>query len=212
VEKMTRKRAVELTGGLSSPSKMPCKAYGIPALISCPTGTILAKIEGTVCHECYALNHFYQMPVVKNAQQNRYNLTKEDEWVDGMVYLLDHQRNDHFRWHDSGDVYSVEYFKKIIRVCKRTPQIKHWLPTKEGKMVIEYQGTIPNNLMVRVSASKINKGPLHAFEYTSTVVDDNHELWGFECWATSDFGDGSCGNCRACWNKDIKNISYRLHK
>ena len=53
-------------GGLSQTSKMPCKSWGISAK-ECKTGGKLAKVEGTVCHGCYALKGAYVWPVVEKA-------------------------------------------------------------------------------------------------------------------------------------------------
>ena len=54
----TIKQALDIVGGLSAPSKMPCSSYSISAT-RCVTGSKLAKIEGTVCHNCYALKGNY---------------------------------------------------------------------------------------------------------------------------------------------------------
>ena len=51
---MKLKEAKEITGGLSNPSKMPGKAYSIPAS-RCNVGSRLAKVKGSVCEGCYAL-------------------------------------------------------------------------------------------------------------------------------------------------------------
>ena len=45
-------------GGLGYPSKMPGTSYGISAH-DCITGAKLAKVEGSVCHGCYALKGNY---------------------------------------------------------------------------------------------------------------------------------------------------------
>jgi hypothetical protein len=37
-----------------------------------------------------------------------------------------------FRWHDSGDVQDLKHLAKIFKVARLTPNIKHWLPTREA--------------------------------------------------------------------------------
>jgi hypothetical protein len=49
---------------MSNTSKMPCPSFSLPAQ-ACKVGAKLAKIEGSVCHGCYALKGFYNMPTVK---------------------------------------------------------------------------------------------------------------------------------------------------
>ncbi len=53
-KRMKVSEARAAVGGLSQTSKMPCKSWGISAK-ACKTGGKLAKVEGTVCHGCYAL-------------------------------------------------------------------------------------------------------------------------------------------------------------
>ena len=50
------------------------------------------------------------------------------QWVQAMVVLIDKQ--PWFRWHDSGDIQSLEHLEKIFEVCRLTPETSHWLPTR----------------------------------------------------------------------------------
>ena len=63
--------AREYVGGLSDPSKVPGKAYGLPAQ-KCNVGGKLRKIEGSTCFDCYAYDRgMYVMSNVKKAQARR---------------------------------------------------------------------------------------------------------------------------------------------
>ncbi len=196
--------AREITGGLSKPSKMPGMAYSIPAQ-RCKIGSLLAKKKGSVCHGCYALKGFYRMPVVKKALERRYQSLDHPQWVDAMVSLV--RPHGWFRWHDAGDLQSVEHLRKICNVCDATPDTAHWLPTREVSIVMDYlktYGSFPDNLVCRVSSPLINSPPL-PYPNTSTVVSDGTET----CPALQQ--DNKCGSCRDCWNKEIKNIAYAKH-
>ena len=46
------------------------------------------------------------------------------------------------------------------------------------------------------------------FDYTSTV-HHNKQAIGHDC--PSRFQDNECRDCRACWNKEVKNVSYHKH-
>jgi hypothetical protein len=67
---MNKTEALQITGSLSKPSKMPGKAYGLPAK-ECKTGSKLAKIPGSTCSSCYALKGCYVFKVVQEAQYTR---------------------------------------------------------------------------------------------------------------------------------------------
>jgi hypothetical protein len=100
--------------------------------------------------------------------------------------------------------------EKIVMVCNGTPTIKHWLPTREVKIVSDYlkiYKKFPDNLTVRASAPMIDGKPPN-FEHTSTVHHKQKPI-GHDC--PSRFQDNECRDCRACWSKEIKNVSYHKH-
>ena len=194
-------------GGLSKTSKMPCKSWGISAK-ACKTGSKLAKVEGTVCHGCYALKGAYVWPVVEKAHAKRLDAIYTTGWVDAMVTAINGDK--YFRWFDSGDIQSDEHLTNIVRVAIATPNTKHWLPTKEYLMISRFMrkhGSFPKNLVVRVSSPNIDQAPVKHYRHTSTV--HTGKPFGRECIAHKQ--DNECKDCRACWNPRIKNISYKYH-
>ena len=200
-------------GTLSNPSKMPSYAWGISAY-ECMVGSLLAKINGTVCKKCYALKGRYIFKPVKLAHKKRLNAIKKPEWVDYMAELLTlkykrlaKSRLFH-RWFDSGDLQSYEHLMKIFEVCKLTPHIKYWLATREYQIIskIKYKD-IPKNLVVRASGIKIDGQPPKFWKWTSTV--HTKKPIGRECPAYKQ--DGECGSCRSCWSRSVKQVSYKEH-
>ena len=214
-----RKQAWEIVGGLSDPSKMPGFSYSLPAT-SCKTGSKLHKIEGSVCSKCYARKGMYVFPNVKKALARRLKSIYRKGWVEAMAFLLLNQKtSDCFRWHDSGDLQSITHFKRIVKVCEMTPTIKHWLPTHETKIVkkaIKQGVVIPKNLVIRFSSCMINAPvrlkDVEKFNASSTYVGEMDEKRKkIERPCTAPKRKGECGNCRLCWNKAIKAVSYKLH-
>jgi hypothetical protein len=214
---MTLKAAREICGTIGFPSKMPGTSYGIPAQ-ACITGSILATIEGTVCFNCYALRGNYLYPSVAKAQQTRLNGIDNPLWEEAIITLLNHEHDKgelppYHRWHDSGDIQSIEHLLKICRIAAAMPHILFWLPTKEGTIIARFNSAgyiVPDNLVVRLSGSKINGTAPKAWSHTSTVF--NHKTGhaiGHECPARHQ--GNKCGDCRACWDKSIPNISYPEH-
>ena len=67
---MNIKQLEKQIGTLSNPSKMPSYAWGISAY-KCIVGSIMAKIKGTTCYECYALKGRYVFKPVKLAHKKR---------------------------------------------------------------------------------------------------------------------------------------------
>lgn len=214
---MTRAKAIEVTGGgLSEPSKMPGMAYGLPAR-ACLLGSKLVKIPGTTCHGCYALKgNYVRFPSVANRQQERLESITHPQWEEGMTQLIRESGSKYFRWHDSGDLQSLAHLERIVRVCQALPQVKFWLPTREYAIVEAWRGlaepkrAFPDNLVVRLSAHLVD-GPLPSGYGlpTSSVHSTEGEVQGKLCRA-SERGN-ECGRCRACWDIDVKNVSYHKH-
>ena len=198
---MLKKEARRITGGLSAPGKMPEGSYNIPAS-ACQTGAILRDIPDTPCHECYAFKNRYNFPNVKDALQRRLEALKDHRWVRAMVTLMEGRK--HFRWHDSGDIQSVDHLKKIYEVCLNTPKTMHWLPTQERKYLPLQGSSYPGNLTIRLSNSKNNTQPGNAWTHWSTVVDS-----GGDCPASKQ--GNQCGDCRRCWSRDVKHVTYPKH-
>lgn len=209
---MNTKQATEIVGGLSSPSKMPCYGFSIPAS-KCITGAKLRAVAGSVCSQCYAFRGKYPLPVVQNAMKRRFDNLNHPQWVEAMSSLINAvEKSGYFRWHDSGDLQSVEHLSQIVEVCKLNPTIKHWLPTREYSIVsnwIKKNGTVPANLTIRLSALSVESAPPSIFAkdnglVTSTVSKHNHT-----CPASSQ--GGKCNDCRLCWDKDTTNVAYKKH-
>ena len=203
---MLVKEAKQITGGLSSPSKMPGYAYNLPAPM-CITGRTLVDVIGSVCEGCYALKGRYRFPNVKDALNRRLNSLTHPQWIEAMTFLISHysKKVPFFRWHDSGDLQSVDHLKNIFEVCKATPEISHWLPTREAKFLkLMDPEVLPKNLIIRMSSHMIDQGPVKFWPHTSTVVRA-----GKTCPAQEN--NNQCGSCRRCWNKEINNVAYPLH-
>jgi len=209
IEIKTIKNALEIVQGLTKTDKMPSSSYSIPAK-ECKKGSKLRMIKGSVCSTCYALKGNYaRYPKIVETQYKRLKSISNPLWVKAMIFLINNKKDivssGVFRWHDSGDIQNIDHFEKILQVVKATPNIKHWLPTKESQLVKKYQGEIPNNLVIRLSGAMIDgKAPIYANTSTVTTNKDNATCKAFE-------NNGKCGDCRKCWNKDIKNISYYKH-
>ena len=201
-------------GTLSNPSKMPAFGWGISAK-HCKTGSKLAKIKGTICHSCYALKGRYVFKNVFNAHEVRRKAIELNEWVDYMAELLTQKYKDldksrrYHRWFDSGDVQSLGHLMKIFEVCELTPNIKHWLATREYQIIKDIDvKDVPKNLCLRVSAIKIDSQPPSFWKWTSGVHKDKKAI-GRECPAYKQ--DGECKDCRACWSRKVKQVSYKEH-
>ena len=200
---MKTSEALKIIGGsLSKPSKMPGWSIGLPAK-ECKTGGKLVHIPGSVCFDCYALKGCYVFKVVQDAQYRRLAAIKHPLWVGAMAHLINSKKANVFRWHDSGDVQDEEHLIKIFAVCKLTPKIRHWLPTREA-WIKAFLPECPENLVIRFSAPMVDQEAPASWPNSSEVVTA-----GATCPAAQQ--DNECRDCRACWDSNIKTIKYGKH-
>jgi hypothetical protein len=199
---MLKKEARKITGGLSAPNKMPGPSINLPAW-NCITGLKLQAVKNSVCAGCYAMKGRYRFPNVREAMDRRLAALTDPRWVDAMVTLVKGQ--PWFRWHDSGDIQSPDHLKNIFEVCNRTPETRHWMPTREVKFLkLMDPDVVPKNLIIRISSHMIDQGPVKHWPWTSTVVTS-----GKTCPAAEQ--GNKCKECRACWDRSVKNVAYGKH-
>ena len=196
---MRIKEAKKITGSMTRTKKMPGLSYSLPAW-ECITGKKLRAVKGSVCAGCYALKGNYtRYPAIKAAQYYRLASLMEPSWVPAMVAQVKRQR--WFRWHDAGDLQSVQHLKNIFEVCKQTPSTEHWLPTRERKFLPLSTDSIPKNLLIRLSSHKVDQGPVKSWPWTSTVSTTTKTC------PAKDQGN-ECKSCRACWDRSVSNVTY----
>jgi len=203
---MLKKEAKEITGGLSAPSKMPGPSFNLPAA-ACITGAKLVNVKGSTCSGCYALKGRYRFGNVQAALKRRLSKLHDPRWIDAMVVLIDKQ--PWFRWHDSGDIQSVQHLKNIFEVCERTPKTSHWLPTRESRFLIYWQfgEKVPKNLKIVLSDHMNDQRvPPSWWPYTSGVSTDHNQV---TCPASKQ--GNKCLNCRKCWDRNTPRVIYGKH-
>jgi len=233
VEDSTLKDLKTYVGGLSKPSKMPGWAYGLPAQ-ECKVGSQMRKEKGSTCEGCYAFKaHYVMYKEVKTAQYNRLSAITKEHWVPAMVRLISHYSSEVFRWHDAGDIMSLDHLSRIVKIAKELPNTAFWIPTREVHTVrrwrdghsdncatfcnlVHIKRKEPENLRIRLSALMNNtKPPKYSglSDLTTSTVHSSKHLGkpgeSIECGAYK--RNGECGACRACWSPKVKNVSYRNH-
>ena len=202
---MLKKEATKITGGLSKPNKMPGPSINLPA-VACSTGAKLVDVLNSTCSGCYALKGRYRFGNVQAALRRRLSKLHDPRWIESMVTLIDDAPV--FRWHDSGDIQSVQHLKNIFEVCKRTPETRHWLPTREARFLsLMDPEVVPKNLKIVLSDHMNNQRVAPTWwPYTSGVTTDHKQV---TCPASKQ--GNKCLDCRQCWDRSTKRVIYGKH-
>lgn len=165
---------------------------------------------------CYAHKLERIRPNVAQAYQNNLRILLEDPttyWreVEAAVMLT-----RYFRFHVSGDIPNIEYFKQMVSVAQRQPHCQILCFTKRYEMVNTYireNGVLPVNMHIIFSAWKglpmdnpffLPEAHVRYRDGTSTAPDNS-----IEC-------SGNCTDCAqthgGCWNLGGKeSIVFREH-
>jgi hypothetical protein len=206
--------ARDITGGLSEPSKMPCKAYSTPAA-RCITGARLAaESPDSHCAHCYAKRGHYLFPDPRRALERRFASLRHPQWIEAMTTLIHASDHRHFRWHDSGDLQGVWHLDNIAAIARRLSSVRYWLPTREYGMVERWLASSrrPRNLIIRLSGHLFDTYPLKLARRLGVLASGAHSKGAkipdgiFECKAHE--RGNHCGPCRACWDPKVFAVSY----
>jgi hypothetical protein len=197
---------------LSKASKMPCLSWSLQALDTCPGSKSPDGGLVPACQGCYATSGNYRFPSVKAPREHNRQDWERVEWEGEMILAM--AKETHFRWFDSGDMYSLALARKILAVMEATPHVRHWLPTRMHKFgkfhqVIAQMQALPN-VVVRLSSDSI-KGETVPGPTTSTIFGQVSQVPEGATICEAYTRDGKCGPCRACWDKGNAVIAYPAH-
>jgi len=158
----------------------------------------------------------YTFHNVQEALHRRLASITDPLWVPAMVTVITREcSHGFFRWHDSGDIQSLGHLSDIAEIARRTPHVRHWLPTREYWIVARWvrENDVPPNLTIRVSAPMVDG--VAPFIRTKaggrlpvSYVHDAQPARAQVCPAPAQ-GD-TCGSCRACWDNSL-DVSYAKH-
>jgi len=102
---------------------------------------------------CYAQKGNYRFPSVKKGLNNRYELSKKEEFVTIMNANILLERPTHVRIHDSGDFYSVDYLNKWVEIAKANKEVIFYAYTKsipffKRSKEMDTKFLLPKNLII----------------------------------------------------------------
>lgn len=156
--KITRDNGTLLAPG---PNAFSLPAAAVSGLEHCPQSTEACRAA------CY-------VGPLEKAQRATYDLYEHNARMIRTILADEHMANDWamrfahavttispggFRWHVSGDVYSMEYARWIADVCRESPTVDHWIYTRSFDFLeplIEVSTLRGGNLSINLSCDKDN--------------------------------------------------------
>lgn len=197
---------------LSKTSKLGTFSWSLQAVETCP-GAVGANGQLVdACSGCYATTGMYNFPGVKAPRAANKEDWKREGFVADFIAAL--KKQTHFRWFDSGDMYSLELAEKMLAIMEGTPTTKHWLPTRMHKFpkfqsIIAKMAALPN-VMVRPSSDAVD-GTYTKGVHGSTIIPEGKPTPAGVTLCTAPEQGGKCLTCRACYDKQVPVIGYVAH-
>lgn len=158
---------------LAETKPMPSRSTSYPTQV-CATGRHLRSDPDSTCYGCYAEGFTYNSDNTARRQLQSYHDMLQDP-MDYHLQLASQVPTESreglpvFRHLDSGDLHSPEHLAMLLDMATLTPDIVHWIPTREFGMVNKLlasrgysEDAIPPNVRLRMS-----------MPYRNQTVDDD---------------------------------------
>ena len=141
--------------------------FGIPAYKSA-SGKLTWPMADECIMFCYAKKGAYIWSNVKPAFENRYQLSKTDDFIDAMNNEIKRKKPDYVRVHDSGDYYSKAYLQKWIQIAIHNPDVKFYSYTNMVDMILNT--SLPSNYDIIFSDSGKQKHLINERKHRHTKI------------------------------------------
>ena len=141
--------------------------FGIPAYKSA-SGKLTCPMADECIKFCYAKKGAYIWSNVKPAFENRYQLSKTDDFIDAMNNAIKRKKPDYVRVHDSGDYYSKAYLQKWIQIAIHNPEVKFYSYTNMVDMILNT--SLPSNYDIIFSDSGKQKNLIDERKHRHTKI------------------------------------------
>ncbi len=167
---------------------------------------------------CYANKGTQKFANVQATYYRNLRLYEKDseDFFDQMYCKIAHSKQSKVRLFDAGDLPSFEFLDRLVKVCKRIPDVKFMFFTKKYEIVNCYIAlyTLPDNLNIIFSAWDKNWTVPNPHNLAIAYVDFkdkdmNSDIpkYAFKCPGR----ESTCSDCGVCWNKKLKAVVFEQH-
>jgi len=155
-------------------NKMRVMNFSLPAYKTI-TGKTVCPFAKDCIKYCYAQKGNYKYPSVIKGLNNRYELSKTDEFVPKMNATIILERPTHVRIHDSGDFYSPTYLQKWVDIATQNTNVIFYAYTKSIKFFINGL-KLPKNLKIIFSEGSKTDNLINVNKHRHARIFKSKEL------------------------------------
>ena len=155
-------------------NKMRVLNFSLPSYKTI-TGKTVCPFAKDCIKYCYAQKGNYRYPSVIKGLNNRYELSKTDEFVPKMNATIILERPTHVRIHDSGDFYSPQYLNKWVQIAKDNTNVIFYAYTKSIKFFINGL-KLPKNMKIIFSEGSKTDNLINTSKHRHARIFKSKEL------------------------------------
>ena len=122
--------------------------FSIPAYKT-KSGKITCPFAKECVKYCYAQKGNYtRFPIIQELMEKKYNITKQENFVNLMNNEIIKKKAKYIRIHDSGDFYSIKYLLKWVDIAIQNKNVIFYAYTKSIKFFTDNKINKPKNLKI----------------------------------------------------------------
>tara|TARA_R100000664_G_scaffold1606_1_gene4083 strand:- start:284 stop:889 length:606 start_codon:yes stop_codon:yes gene_type:complete len=122
--------------------------FSIPAYKT-KGGKITCPFAKDCIKYCYAQKGNYtRFPIIQELMEKKYELTKQNNFVELMTNEIKKKKAKYIRIHDSGDFYSIKYLQKWVDIAIKNKDVIFYAYTKSIKFFTDNKVNKPKNLKI----------------------------------------------------------------
>ena len=149
--------------------------FSIPAYKT-RSGKLTCPFADSCVKYCYAQKGNYtRFPVVQNLMEQKYKISKTNNFIPLMNEEIAKKKATHIRIHDSGDFYSVEYLQKWVDIATQNTNVIFYAYTKSIKFFINGL-KLPKNLKIIFSEGSKTDNLINVNKHRHARIFKSKEL------------------------------------
>lgn len=149
--------------------------FSIPAYKT-KEGKITCPFADSCVKYCYAQKGNYtRFPVVQELMEQKYKISKTDNFIPLMNEEIAKKKATHIRIHDSGDFYSPQYLNKWIQIAKDNTNVIFYAYTKSIKFFVDGL-LLPKNMKIIFSEGSKTDDLINTAKHRHARIFKSKEL------------------------------------
>ena len=149
--------------------------FSIPAYKT-KEGKITCPFADSCVKYCYAQKGNYtRFPKVQELMEEKYKITKQDNFILLMNEEIRKKKATHIRIHDSGDFYSIAYLNKWVDIAKANTDVIFYAYTKSIKFFVNGL-LLPKNMKVIFSEGSKTDNLINVNKHRHARIFKSKEL------------------------------------